>query len=40
MTVYNMKRIINILGFDKLMEKLYAWSPEYKKDWLYPQKTN
>jgi hypothetical protein len=35
-----MKRTINILGFDNLMEKLHAWKPEYKGDWLYPQKTN
>jgi len=40
MTVYIMKRTINILGFDKLMEKLHVWKPEYKGDWLYPQKTN
>jgi len=40
MTVYNMKRTINILGFEELMQKLNAWKPEYKKDWLYPQKTN
>jgi hypothetical protein len=40
MTVYNMKRTINILGFDKLMEKLNAWKPEYKKEWLYAQKIN
>jgi len=40
MTVYNMKRTINILGFDKLMEKLHAWKPKYKGDWLYLQKTN
>lgn len=40
MTVYNMKRTINILGFDKLMEKLNAWKPKYKKGWLYAQKMN
>lgn len=40
MTVYNMKRTINILGFDELMQKLNAWKPEYKKEWLYTQKTN
>jgi len=40
MTVYNMKRTINILGFDELMQKLNAWKPEYKKEWLYSQKTN
>jgi len=40
MTVYNMKRTINILGFENLMQKLNAWKPNYKKEWLYPQKTN
>jgi transposase len=40
MTVYNMKRTINILGFDELMQKLNAWKPKYKKEWLYSQKTN
>jgi transposase len=40
MTVYNMKRSLNILGFDKLMEKLHAWKPEYKKDWLYQHSTD
>jgi transposase len=40
MTVYNIKRSINILGFDELMKKLNAWKPEYKKEWLYEQKTN
>ena len=40
MTVYNMKRTINILGFNELMQKLNAWKPEYKKEWLYSQKTN
>lgn len=40
MTVYNIKRTINILGFDKLMQKLNDWKPEYKKEWLYPQKIN
>ncbi len=38
--VYNMKRTVNILGFKKLMEKLNVWKPKYKKEWLYPQKTN
>jgi transposase len=28
--VYNIKRTINILGFDKLMEKLKNWKPDYK----------
>lgn len=40
MTVYNIKRSINILGFDELMKKLNAWKPECKKEWLYEQKTN
>lgn len=40
MMVYNMKRTINILGFDKLMKKLNAWKPKYKREWLYPQKIN
>lgn len=40
MTVYNMKRTINILGFDKLMQKLRTWKPEYKKEWLCQHSTN
>jgi transposase len=40
MTVYNMKRTINILTFDTLMQKLNAWTPEYKKEWLYQHSTN
>lgn len=40
MTVYNIKRTTNILGFEKLMQKLDAWEPKYKREWLYPQKTN
>jgi len=40
MTVYNMKRAMNILGFDKLMQKLDAWKPEYKKNWLCQHLTN
>jgi len=31
MTVYNMKRATNILGIEKLLEKLKAWKPDYKK---------
>lgn len=34
MTVYNMKRCINILGFTELMNKIHAWKPEYRKEWL------
>lgn len=40
MTVYNIKRTINILGFEELMQKLHAWKPKYNKGWLYAQKTN
>jgi len=29
MLVYNIKRTINILGFDTLMEKLKNWTPRY-----------
>ncbi len=31
MTVYNMKRAINILGIEKLLYKLKTWKPNYKK---------
>jgi hypothetical protein len=30
MTVYNIKRVLNILTFDDLMEKLRTWKPNYK----------
>jgi hypothetical protein len=40
MTVYNMKRTINILGFKNLMEKLRSWKPKYKKSWAYKQIVN
>jgi transposase len=40
MTVYNMKRTINILGFDKLMESVRSWKPKYKKGWVYKQISN
>lgn len=39
MTVYNMKRCINILGFDEIMAKLKAWKPKYKKAWACFAKT-
>jgi len=29
MTIYNLKRTINILGFDELMKKLKNWIPKY-----------
>ena len=35
-----MKRTINILGFDKLIEKLRAWKPKYKKSWVYKHLVN
>lgn len=31
MTVYNIKRSLNILGMSELMEKLHNWSPDYGK---------
>jgi hypothetical protein len=30
MTVYNMKRCMNILGMDDLIEKIKKWIPNYK----------
>ena len=29
MTVYTMKRAINILGIEKLLEKIKKWKPKY-----------
>jgi hypothetical protein len=29
MTVYNLKRVLNLLGVAKLMEKLKTWKPQY-----------
>ena len=31
MTVYTMKRAINMLGIEKLLEKLKNWKPKYPK---------
>jgi len=31
MTVYNMKRAMNIMGIEKLLEKLKEWKPDYAK---------
>lgn len=31
MTVYNLKRAMNILGIEKLIEKLKTWKPDYSK---------
>lgn len=38
MTVYNIKRSLNILGFDKLMQKIKNWKPDYSNISLYLQK--
>jgi hypothetical protein len=38
MTVYNMKRAINILGIEKLLEKLKTWKPDYKKAFAFYRK--
>jgi transposase len=38
MTVYNMKRAMNILGIEKLLEKLKRWKPDYKKVTVFSQK--
>lgn len=38
MTVYNMKRARNILGFDELMEKLSTWTPKYPGGTLFQEK--
>lgn len=36
MTVYNIKRVLNILSFHDLMEKFRTWKPNYKAiGWLY-----
>ena len=39
LTVYNMKRAINILGIEKLLAKLHTWKPDYKKASVIAQKT-
>jgi transposase len=31
MTVYNIKRSINVLGIDEILEKLKNWTPDYKR---------
>lgn len=38
MTVYNLKRTINILGIGNLLEKLKTWKPDYKGFRLFVQK--
>ena len=39
MTVYNIKRAINILGIEQLLAKLKNWKPDYKKASVIAQKT-
>ncbi len=31
MTVYNLKRVINILGIESLLKKLKTWKPKYPR---------
>ncbi|KOY84297.1 hypothetical protein AD998_21675 [bacterium 336/3] len=31
MTIYNMKRVLNILGTEKFLEKLKIWKPKYPR---------
>lgn len=38
MTVYNMKRALNILGFEEIMKKLNSWKPDYSTINQYLQK--
>lgn len=38
MTVYNMKRAMNILGIEQLLEKLKTWKPNYPKATMFQQK--
>lgn len=40
MTVYNMKRTINILGMEKLLEKIKNWKPNYKGITIFFSKSN
>jgi hypothetical protein len=40
MTIYNIKRSLNILGFEEIMEKLNDWKPDYSKIKLCLQKTD
>jgi len=35
MTVYNIKRVLNILDFDDLLKKLRTWKPDYKAPGLF-----
>jgi len=38
MTVYNMKRSMNILGMETILEKIKNWKPNYKGMTLHLQK--
>jgi hypothetical protein len=38
MTVYNMKRSMNVLGMETILEKIKNWKPNYKGMTLYLQK--
>jgi ABC-type lipoprotein export system ATPase subunit len=40
MTVYNMKRSMNILGMETILEKIKNWKPNYKGMTLLYQKVN
>jgi hypothetical protein len=40
MTVYNIKRVLNILAFDDLMTKIRTWKPDYKAIGRHFKKTN
>ena len=35
MLSYNIKRTLNILDFDDLMEQIKKWKPKYRKEWLF-----
>jgi len=37
MTVYNFRRVINILGQDNLLEKIKNWEPDYRAVPLRPK---
>jgi hypothetical protein len=38
MMIYNIKRSLNIVGIDGLMEFLKGWQPDYRKVHLFVQK--
>ncbi len=37
MTVYNLKRLLNILKFEEIMQKLNHWKPVYPKGAMFYQ---